>query len=71
MPDAGYTCKFDVCTVQRVGLSTRGGLPLRDSAGISFDYSGLNPELVEGSPDFTLRELCFPMVYENMSMCKA
>jgi len=57
MPDAGYTCKFDVCTVQRVGLSTRGGLPLRDSAGIT--------------PDFTLRELCFPMVYENMSMCKA
>jgi len=20
MPDAGYTCKFDVCMVQRVGL---------------------------------------------------
>jgi hypothetical protein len=55
MPDAGYFIRIRGSYVQRIGLSVYIGLPLRDSAGISIRLSGLNPELVEGSPDFTLR----------------
>ncbi len=56
MPDAGlYTNSTFVFAEGRTYLAlSKAESPLRDSAGISFGYSGLNPDLAEGSPDFTL-----------------